>query len=79
MIDYRDRRVAQSGAELIVASVQDSIDRGRVREIPGQSRNPLQTRQEFDETGTAKENSPSWQRKNTGSLAIRAWLMKTFE
>ena len=43
VIDYRDRRVAQSGAELIVASVQDSIDRGRVREIPGQSRNPLQT------------------------------------
>ena len=42
-LDYRDRRVAELGARLLVASVQDSIDAGRVRERPGQSRNPLQT------------------------------------
>jgi sulfate adenylyltransferase subunit 2 len=43
VLDYRDRRVAEVGVELVVASVQESIDTGRVREVPGQSRNPLQT------------------------------------
>jgi sulfate adenylyltransferase subunit 2 len=43
VIAYRDRHVAELGVKLVVASVQDSIDRGRVRESPGQSRNPLQT------------------------------------
>jgi sulfate adenylyltransferase subunit 2 len=43
VIDYRDRRVAELGVRLVVASVQESIDTGRVRERPGQSRNPLQT------------------------------------
>jgi sulfate adenylyltransferase subunit 2 len=43
VIEYRDRRVAELGAELVVASVQKSIDTGRVIERPGQSRNPLQT------------------------------------
>jgi sulfate adenylyltransferase subunit 2 len=43
VIDYRDRRVAELGARLVVASVQESIDTGRVRERAGQSRNPLQT------------------------------------
>jgi sulfate adenylyltransferase subunit 2 len=44
VIEFRDRRVAQSGHRLIVASVQDSIDRGRAREeAPGGSRNRLQT------------------------------------
>ena len=43
VIDYRDRRVAELNARLLVASVQESIDQGRVRERPGQSRNPLQT------------------------------------
>ena len=42
---FRDRRVAELGEELIVASVQESIDGGRVREEPGHdpSRNRLQT------------------------------------
>jgi sulfate adenylyltransferase subunit 2 len=41
---FRDRRVAELGERLIVASVQDSIDAGRVRETPGTvSRNRLQT------------------------------------
>src|SRR6185503_11620869 len=44
-IVYRDRRVAELGERLIVASVQDSIDRGRVTEESGPraSRNRLQT------------------------------------
>jgi sulfate adenylyltransferase subunit 2 len=44
-IDYRDRRVAELGERLIVASVQDDIDAGRVVEEPGPqpSRNRLQT------------------------------------
>jgi sulfate adenylyltransferase subunit 2 len=45
VIDYRDRRVAQIGARLIVASVQESIDAGKVVEETGRfaSRNRLQT------------------------------------
>jgi sulfate adenylyltransferase subunit 2 len=42
---YRDRRVAELGERLIIASVQDSIDRGRVTDETGPraSRNRLQT------------------------------------
>src|SRR5487761_305918 len=45
VIDFRDRRVTEVGARLIVASVQDSIDAGRVAEETGRwaSRNRLQT------------------------------------
>ncbi len=43
VIAFRDRKVAETGAQLIVASVQDAIDSGRVSEIPGGIRNPLQT------------------------------------
>ncbi|HEY8046701.1 MAG TPA: sulfate adenylyltransferase subunit CysD [Streptosporangiaceae bacterium] len=45
VIDYRDRRVADAGVQLVVASVQDSIDAGRVAEETGRraSRNRLQT------------------------------------
>ncbi len=45
VIEFRDRRVAELGERLIVASVQDSIDAGRVREETGigASRNRLQT------------------------------------
>src|SRR4029077_16727170 len=45
VIDYRDRRAAQLGVRLIIASVQDSIDAGRVQEETGvgASRNRLQT------------------------------------
>jgi sulfate adenylyltransferase subunit 2 len=44
-IEFRDRRVAELGERLIVASVQDSIDAGRVVEETGPraSRNRLQT------------------------------------
>jgi sulfate adenylyltransferase subunit 2 len=43
--DYRDRRVAELGIKLVVASVQESIDSGRVVEQTGPraSRNQLQT------------------------------------
>jgi sulfate adenylyltransferase subunit 2 len=45
VIEFRDRRVAELGEELIVASVQESIDAGRVVEErgPRASRNRLQT------------------------------------
>jgi sulfate adenylyltransferase subunit 2 len=45
VIEYRDRRVGELGERLIVASVQDSIDSGRVVEETGPraSRNRLQT------------------------------------
>jgi sulfate adenylyltransferase subunit 2 len=43
-VAYRDARVGELGERLIVASVQESIDRGRVVEPPGApSRNRLQT------------------------------------
>jgi sulfate adenylyltransferase subunit 2 len=45
VIEYRDRRVEELGERLIVASVQESIDNGRVVEQTGPraSRNQLQT------------------------------------
>jgi sulfate adenylyltransferase subunit 2 len=45
VIEFRDRRVAELGEQLIVASVQESIDSGRVIEQSGPraSRNQLQT------------------------------------
>lgn len=44
VIKFRDERVSQLGERLIVASVQESIDRGRVPEPgPNASRNRLQT------------------------------------
>ncbi len=44
-IEFRDRLVAEVGAELIVSHVQDAIDSGRVKEETGPhaSRNALQT------------------------------------
>ncbi|MET0816733.1 MAG: sulfate adenylyltransferase subunit CysD, partial [Solirubrobacteraceae bacterium] len=44
VLAFRDRRLVRSGHRLIVASVQASIDAGRVRDDgPGASRNRLQT------------------------------------
>ncbi|MFM7616422.1 MAG: sulfate adenylyltransferase subunit CysD [Actinomycetes bacterium] len=45
VIDYRDRRIAELGVHLVVASVQAAIDAGRVVEETGPraSRNKLQT------------------------------------
>ncbi|MEU2362565.1 sulfate adenylyltransferase subunit CysD [Streptomyces noursei] len=43
VLDYRDRAVARHGLRLHVASVQDFIDRGELRERPDGTRNPLQT------------------------------------
>jgi sulfate adenylyltransferase subunit 2 len=44
VLEYRDRRVEELGLRLVVASVQDAIDRGRaVEERAGASRNRLQT------------------------------------
>ena len=45
VLEFRDRRVAELGVRLIIASVQESIDNGRVAEETGRwaSRNRLQT------------------------------------
>jgi sulfate adenylyltransferase subunit 2 len=45
VLEYRDRRLAEAGVQLVVASVQESIDQGRVVEETGRraSRNRLQT------------------------------------
>jgi sulfate adenylyltransferase subunit 2 len=49
VLEFRDRRIADAGHELIIASVQESINRGRVREdAPTASRNQLQTRTLLD-------------------------------
>ncbi len=53
VIEFRDRRVAELDERLIVASVQESIDRGRVAEETGPraSRNRLQTTTLLDAIG----------------------------
>src|SRR5690349_7902783 len=45
VLEFRDRRVEELGVRLVVASVQESIDQGRVTEETGRhaSRNRLQT------------------------------------
>ncbi|GAA2748584.1 sulfate adenylyltransferase subunit CysD [Kitasatospora cinereorecta] len=43
VIEYRDRTAARHTLRLHVASVQDFIDDGRLRERPDGTRNPLQT------------------------------------
>src|SRR5690606_41098131 len=45
VLEFRDRRIAELGARLIVASVQQAIDEGKVVEEPHPraSRNRLQT------------------------------------
>jgi sulfate adenylyltransferase subunit 2 len=45
VIEFRDRCVAEMGVQLIVGSVQSSIDSGKVADVSGPraSRNPLQT------------------------------------
>ena len=43
VLAFRDRWVAQLGVRLVVATVEESIARGRVADTPGLSRNPLQT------------------------------------
>ena len=45
VIEFRDRCVAEMGVQLIIGSVQASIDAGRIADVSGPraSRNPLQT------------------------------------
>ncbi|MGD6742517.1 sulfate adenylyltransferase subunit CysD [Streptomyces sp. BH106] len=43
VIEYRDRTVEKHGLRLHVASVQEYIDAGKLRERPDGTRNPLQT------------------------------------
>ena len=55
VLEFRDRIIGQLGERLIVASVQDSIDRGRVVEEKGPraSRNRLQTTTLLDAIGSS--------------------------
>jgi sulfate adenylyltransferase subunit 2 len=43
VLAFRDRQVRELGVQLLVASVQDAIDRGMVSEEPNGSRNRVQT------------------------------------
>src|SRR5687768_7760385 len=43
VLEYRDTRVASLGLNLVVASVQEAIDTGLVRELPDGTRNRIQT------------------------------------
>jgi sulfate adenylyltransferase subunit 2 len=43
VLEFRDKRVAELGVQLIVASVPEAIARGLVREEPNGSRNRIQT------------------------------------
>ncbi|MFI5906566.1 sulfate adenylyltransferase subunit CysD [Dactylosporangium sp. NPDC051541] len=43
VLEYRDRRVAELNVQLIVASVQEAIDAGTVREAADGTRNRIQT------------------------------------
>jgi sulfate adenylyltransferase subunit 2 len=54
VLEFRDRRIAELGERLVVASVQESIDQGRVKELPGlgSSRNRLQTTTLLDAIAT---------------------------
>jgi sulfate adenylyltransferase subunit 2 len=51
VLAFRDRVVERLGARLHVASVQDYIDDGRLRERPDGTRNPLQTQPLLDAIG----------------------------
>ncbi|WP_016908244.1 sulfate adenylyltransferase subunit CysD [Streptomyces xiaopingdaonensis] len=48
VLEYRDRTVARHGLRLHVASVQEYLDRGELKERPDGTRNPLQTRPLLD-------------------------------
>jgi sulfate adenylyltransferase subunit 2 len=43
VLEYRDRRVAEMGVQLVVASVPDALSRGLVREASDGMRNRMQT------------------------------------
>jgi sulfate adenylyltransferase subunit 2 len=43
VLEFRERRVRELGVQLLVASVQDAIERGIVHEEPNGSRNRIQT------------------------------------
>ncbi len=57
VLAYRDRAVERYGLRLTVASVQDYIDDGRLRERPDGTRNPLQTRPLLDAITAGKHDA----------------------
>jgi sulfate adenylyltransferase subunit 2 len=54
ILAYRDRWIETLGLQLVVASVQDAIDRGLVREEPNGSRNRIQTQVLLEAVGRNK-------------------------
>ena len=73
VIEFRDRRVAELGERLIVASVQESIDTGRAVEETGPraSRNRLQTVTLLDASPSTASTQPSVARGATRSARGR--------
>ena len=57
VIEYRDRVVAKHGLRLVVASVQDYIDDGRLLERADGTRNPLQTQPLLDAIAAGKHDA----------------------
>ena len=72
-IEFRDRRVAELGERLVVASVQESIDKGRVVEQTGPraSRNQLQTTTLLDAMTSTASTPRSAARAATRSARAR--------
>ncbi|MCX2733043.1 sulfate adenylyltransferase subunit 2 [Saccharopolyspora sp. NFXS83] len=54
VLEHRDRTAARHGLRLHVASVQEFIDQGRLRERPDGTRNPLQTEPLLDAIRTGR-------------------------
>jgi sulfate adenylyltransferase subunit 2 len=54
VLAFRDRWIERLGLQLVVASVQDAIDRGLVREEPNGSRNRIQTQVLLEAAGREK-------------------------
>src|SRR5215203_1842134 len=61
VLDYRDRRVAELGAELVVGSVQASIDSGRVTEEKGRAKELVYSfRDEFGQWDPKNQRPELW-------------------
>jgi sulfate adenylyltransferase subunit 2 len=57
VIEFRDKTVERLGLKLVVASVQDYIDRGILQERPDGTRNPLQTMPLLDAITNGKHDA----------------------
>lgn len=78
-IDYRDDLVKKIGADLIVGSVQESIDQGRVKEETGYyaSRNKLQTVTLLDTLEKYKFSRYRWRAPRRGEEPCQGTLLQS--